>query len=157
MDRSEVGTAHAPDPAHLRAILAGSRRIAVLGASGRAGRPAHDVTAYLERQGYEIVPVNPHRYGETMFGGVVHARLRDIAEAVDVVDVFRRAEDLPAHLPDLLAMRPLPGVVWFQSGIRNDEVARDLRAAGIDVVQDRCTKIDHRALIGESGRPAARG
>ena len=72
--------------------------------------------------------------------------LTELTAPVDVVDVFRRAEALPAHVDEILAMKPLPKVVWFQSGVRNDAVARTLEAAGITVVQDRCMLADHRAL-----------
>lgn len=135
-----------PQGDELRAVLTSSRRVAVLGASAREGRPAHDVPGYLAAAGYEIVPVNPSRVGTEMFGREVHARLSDLDDPIDIVDVFRPADRLPEHVDDVLAMRPLPKVVWFQLGIRNDDVAATLRAAGITVVQDRCMKQEHRRL-----------
>lgn len=136
----------------LRALLAPVRRIAVLGIKpeSHADRPAHYVPAYLQRAGFDIVPV-PVYYPEvtTILGRPVVRRLVDIPGPVDLVDVFRRSEDVPGHLEDFLAARPR--IVWFQSGIRNDEVAAALEAAGIVVVQDRCLMVDHRRLFGMSG------
>lgn len=128
-------------------ILRDARVVAVLGAHGSPERPACYVPAYLVTQGYRVLPVNPALVGTSLFGEPVRATLAELAgEAVDVVDVFRRPELLPGHEADLLAMRPLPKVVWLQQGIRNDAFAERLRAQGIEVVQDRCTLADHRAL-----------
>jgi len=88
--------------------------------------------------------VNPRFTGETMFGAATVGQLADLREPVDVVDVFRRSDVLATHVADILAMRPLPKLVWLQSGIENDEVAAELVAAGIDVIQDRCMLADHR-------------
>ncbi len=132
-----------------RELLAHSHRIAVLGASARRDRPSFEVTAYLARHGYEIIPVNPRYAGEELHGRTVLASLAEISEAVDIVDVFRRAEDVDDHVEEILAMRPLPAAVWLQLGIRNDDAARRLRAAGIIVVQDRCTKIEHRRAVAD--------
>jgi uncharacterized protein len=125
-------------------LLAGAKVIAVLGAQRGAQLPAHYVPDYLHRQGYRILPVNPTHVGQTLWGEPFRAHLGDLTEAVDMVDVFRRAEHLDGHLADFLAMRPAPRAVWFQLGIRNDRVATALAAAGLDVVQDRCTMADHR-------------
>lgn len=130
-------------------MLAGVRRIAVLGikTESQRGQPAIDVPRYLERAGLQIVPV-PVYYPdvETILGQPVFRHLADIPGDLDVVDVFRRPKDLPAHLDDLLAKRP--GAVWLQSGIRNDAFAEALLAAGIDVVQDRCLMVEHARLQG---------
>ena len=130
----------------IAAVLRGARTIAVLGAHDDPVKAASYVPEYLHPQGYRILPVNPALAGRELWGERVRARLADIAEAVDVVDVFRRPEALPGHLDDLLAMSPRPRVVWLQLGIRNDAFAAALVAAGIDVVQDRCTLADHRRL-----------
>jgi predicted CoA-binding protein len=87
-----------------------------------------------------------------MFGEPVHATLAELGR-VDLVDVFRRAEDIPAHLSDILAMQPLPTYVWFQLGIRNDAAAAALEAKGITVIQDRCTLADHQRLRLGAPRP----
>lgn len=128
------------------AALRTSRTIAVLGAHEAPTRPAYYVPQYLFEQGYKIVPVNPLLAGKTMWGETVRATLAEIAQPVDIVDVFRRPELLGEHLADILAMAPRPRIVWLQLGIRNDAFAREVEAAGIDVVQDRCTLADHRRL-----------
>lgn len=130
----------------LRTILTGSPTVAVLGIHDDPVKAAFYVPEYLHDAGYKIVGVNPRFVGTAMFGEPVRATLAEIAEPVDLVDVFRRADQIGGHLADILAMRPLPRVVWFQLGIRNDEAARALAAAGITVIQDRCTLADHQRL-----------
>ena len=130
----------------VRPVLESTRTIAVLGAHVDPDRPAHYVPDYLASQGYRVLPVNPMFAGRTLWGATVRARLDELDEPVSLVDVFRRPEALPAHLDEILGMRPAPRVVWFQQGIRNDAVAAALVAAGIRVVQDRCTLADHGAL-----------
>ena len=102
---------------------------------------------YLQQHGYRIVPVNPK------LREVLHERaygsLAEVSLPVDLVDVFRASEHLPAHVDEILAMRPRPSVVWFQLGIRNEASAAKLEAAGIRVVQDRCIMVDHRRLVPE--------
>lgn len=128
-------------------VLTKSERIAVLGAHGTASKAAHYVPRYLHAQGYEIYPVNPVYAGKTLFGREVVADLSDLKLAVDVVDIFRRSDHLPEHAEAILTMAPPPKVVWFQLGIRNDEVAEQLSAAGIEVIQDRCMLADHQRLL----------
>lgn len=130
----------------LRAFLAGARRIAVLGAHVDPGKPAHYVPDYLHRKGYRILPANPVYAGRTLWGEPVRASLGEISEPVDVLDVFRRSAQVADHADEILALRP--GLVWLQSGIRNDAVARMLEDAGIPVVQDRCLMVEHRRLLG---------
>lgn len=126
-------------------ILREVRRIAVLGikTEGQADQPAFYVPELAQRCGYEIVPV-PVYYPEAreILGQPVHRSLATVAPAPDMVNVFRRSEDVPKHLDDLLACRPR--IVWMQLGIRNDGVAESLAREGIDVVQDRCLKIELR-------------
>jgi uncharacterized protein len=136
-------------------VLERSRVVAVLGAHREAHRPAFYVPDYLHQHGYRVVPVNPGLVGQTLWGEPVRAHLTELGEAVDLVDVFRRPAAIDDHLADFLAMRPAPRVVWFQLGIRNDRVAAALVAAGIDVVQDRCTLADHRRFR-RAGHLAAR-
>ncbi|MFO0758032.1 MAG: CoA-binding protein [Byssovorax sp.] len=124
-----------------------AKTIAVLGAHHVPSRPAFYVPEYLHHQGYKILPVNPTLVGRTLFGEPVRATLAELREPVDIVDVFRLAELLPGHLPDILAMSPRPRVVWLQLGIRNDAFAKAIVEAGIDVVQDRCTLADHRRFF----------
>ena len=132
--------------ADVRAVLERARTVAVLGAHDDPARPAHYVPDYMHGVGSHILPVNPALAGKTLWGEPVRPSLAELAVRVDVVDVFRRSEAVPAHLAEILAMNPLPAVVWLQSGIRNDAVAAALVAAGIDVVQDRCMLADHRRL-----------
>ncbi|WP_395790090.1 CoA-binding protein [Aquimonas sp.] len=133
----------------LRALLMRVRRIAVLGikTTAAAAQPAYYVPEYLQRVGFEIVPV-PVYYPEAteILGRPVYRRVQEIPGAIDLVCVFRRQQDLAAHLDDLL-LAP-PGAVWLQSGIRDDAFARRLTEAGIDVVQDRCLMVEHRRLRG---------
>lgn len=126
-------------------LLGRTRCIAVLGIKPehKMPAPAHMVPAYLQRCGYEMVPV-PVYYPEAteILGKPVFRAVADIRGRVDVVDVFRKAEDLEPHLDDLLKARPR--AVWLQTGIRHDGFAERLLAAGIDVVQDQCMMVEHR-------------
>jgi predicted CoA-binding protein len=129
----------------IAALAASARRVAVLGMRSKAvaHRAAHYVPAFLAGAGVEIVPVPVYEPDvEVMLGQPVYRRLADIPGEIDIVDVFRRSEDIPPHLPDLLAK--MPKAVWFQSGIRNQEAAEELAKAGIKVVQDRCLMVEHR-------------
>lgn len=134
------------DLASVKPILETARTIAVLGISANLDKPAHFVPLYAAQHGYRVIPVNPLLAGQTLFGEPVRSSLAEISEPVDIVDVFRRPELLPDHLEDILAMNPRPKLVWLQLGIRNDEFAKKLLKAGIEVVQDRCLLADHRAL-----------
>ena len=129
----------------LRTLFATTRRIAVLGAHRDPWKPAFYVPDYLHQTGYDILPVNPVLVGETLWGQPVRATLGEVG-SVDMVVVFRRSELLPVHLPEILAMQPLPRCVWLQSGIRLDSFAKILEERGIQVVQDRCSMVEHRRL-----------
>ena len=128
-------------------LLAETRRVAVLGMKTEAQnyQPAFYVPQYLVSAGLEVVPV-PVYYPEVtrILGLEVYRRLADIPGDVDMVNVFRRPQDIPPHLEDILAKRPRS--VWFQSGIRNDRAAERLARAGIKVVQDRCLMVEYRML-----------
>lgn len=127
----------------IRALLRQSHRIAVLGIKpeSRADQPAHFVAVYAQEAGYEIVPV-PVYYPDVteILGKPVYRRLIDVPGDIDIVNVFRRPEHVPPHVDDMIAKRPR--AVWLQLGIRNDEAAERLARAGIDVVQDRCLKVE---------------
>lgn len=133
------------DDPSIAALVRAMRRVAVLGIKPEthADQPAFYVPRYLVEAGLEVVPV-PVYYPEvtSILGAPVVRRLADVAGRIDVVDVFRRPRDVAQHLPELLAARPR--AVWLQSGIRDDETAAALVAAGIDVVQDRCLMVEHR-------------
>ncbi len=121
-----------------------TRVIAILGAHHESRRAAFYVPDYLAGQGYRVIGVNPKLDGHELWGRAVLGRLADIDEPVDMVDVFRRSELVSDHVGEILAMNPLPKVVWLQLGVRNDAAARELRAAGIEVVQDLCTLAEHK-------------
>jgi predicted CoA-binding protein len=137
------------DDAAVRELLAGIRTIAVLGikTESHAGQPAFYVARYMADAGYDVIPV-PVYYPEVteILGKPVYRRLADIPIDVDMVNIFRRSQDVAPHLDDILAKKPK--AVWMQLGIRDDEVARTLAEAGIKVVQNRCLMVDHRQLAG---------
>jgi uncharacterized protein len=129
----------------IRDLLAQTKRIAVLGikTEEHSGKPAFYVPKYLVSSGLEVIPV-PVYYPEatSILGQKVYRKLTDVPGEIDLVNVFRRSEDIGGHLDDIIAKKP--GAVWFQSGIRNDDAAERLAKAGIKVVQDRCLMIEHR-------------
>lgn len=128
-------------------LFVGPGTVAVIGAHHEGFRPASYVPEDLHGAGWRVLPVNPRLVGRVLWGEPVRATLAELRVPVDVVDVFRRSEDLVAHEADLLAMDPPPRVVWFQQGIQDDALAARLRAAGLRVVQDRCMLADRRALL----------
>lgn len=133
------------DEAGIDRILAGARRIAVLGIRSEkvAQRPAHYVPAYLQEAGLEVIPVPVYEPEVVkILGRPVYRRIGDVPGEIDIVDVFRRPEDIPPHLEDILGKRP--AAVWFQTGIRHDPSAERLAREGIWVVQDRCLMVEHR-------------
>jgi predicted CoA-binding protein len=131
--------------AAIRNLLNETRTIAVLGikTEAQASQPAFYVPSYLQTAGFQIIPV-PVYYPQVtrILGQQVYRRLVDIPIDIDLVNVFRRSEDVPPHVEDILAK--MPKAVWLQSGIRNDTVAEILAKAGIKVVQDRCLMVEHR-------------
>jgi hypothetical protein len=134
-------------PAEIRELILQSQRIAVLGikTEAQADQPAFYVPKYLAAAGFELIPV-PVYYPEVtvILGQPVYRRLMEIPGNIDLVDVFRRSQDISGHLEDILAKGPT--AVWFQSGIRNDMAAETLAKAGIKVVQDRCLMVEHRLV-----------
>ncbi|HEX6052911.1 MAG TPA: CoA-binding protein [Gemmatimonadaceae bacterium] len=127
----------------IHAVLRRSRRIAVLGIKpeSRRDQPAHFVAVYTQEAGFEVIPV-PVYYPDVteILGQPVYRRLVDVPGDIDIVNVFRRPEHIPPHVDDIIAKRPR--AVWFQLGIRNDDAAERLARAGIDVIQDRCLKVE---------------
>ncbi len=135
----------------VRALLNGTRRIAVLGIKpeSHATQPAFYVSKYMADAGYDIIPV-PVYYPEVMeiLGKSVYRSLTDIPGDIDMVNVFRRPDDIRKHSVEILAKKPAS--VWFQLGIRNDEAAETFARAGIKVVQDLCLMVEHRILVKSS-------
>jgi predicted CoA-binding protein len=132
-------------PSQIRDLILRTKSIAVLGikTEGQADQPAFYVPQYLATAGFRVIPV-PVYYPEAtvILGQPVYRRLIDIPGDIDLVDVFRRSQDINGHVEDILTKKPK--AIWFQSGIRNDKVAEQLAKAGIKVVQDRCLMVEHR-------------
>ncbi len=137
----------------LRAILAATRRIAVVGASNKPARPSHGVMASLLAHGYDVVPVNPGLAGQLIHGRAVVARLQDAAP-LDMVDVFRAPDSVGPVVDEAIALRAK--VVWMQLGVIDEAAAARARSAGLRVVMDRCPRIEF-ARLGISPAPARPG
>ena len=136
---------HYPD-AYLREILAGSRRIALVGASQDASRASNSVMRFLLERGYEVVPVNPTIAGQEIHGQKVVASLAEMPQPIDLVDVFRNSQAAGRVADEAIAAQAK--AIWMQMGVRNDEAARRAEAAGIKVVMNRCPKVDYPRLFG---------
>jgi len=128
-----------PDP-YLRDILTSVRTIAVVGASPRHERPSHRVMAYLQRRGYRTIPVNPNAVGATINGETVYAKLADVPEPIDMVDVFRRSEMAGGVVDEAIAAGAK--VVWMQLGVSDDDAAARAEAQGLKVIMNRCPAIE---------------
>jgi uncharacterized protein len=134
-----------PDDLTLRRILAETRSIAVVGASDKPARPSNEIYAYLLSTGqFQVYPVNPTI--TEINGAHVYSRLADLPVVPDMVDVFRRFDDLPSVLAETLALEQRPKTLWLQEGLWHEEVGRDADAAGMQVVMDRCLMVEHARL-----------
>ena len=131
-------------PEAIRSLLQQARTIAVVGISARHDRPSHEVAHYLQRAGYTIIPVNP-AYGEVL-GQKCYPSLHEVPGKIDIVDVFRKPAEVMAVVDEAIAVGA--GSVWLQLGVIAPDAADKAAAAGLKVVSDRCTKIEHRRLIG---------
>ena len=125
---------------YLRDILSSVRTIAIVGASPRRERPSHGVMAYLQRRGYRTIPVNPNAVGGKIHGETVYAKLADIPEPIDMVDVFRRSDVAGAVVDDAIAAGAK--VIWMQLGVRDDAAAARAETRGLKVVMNRCPAIE---------------
>ena len=135
----------------VKEILRDSKTVAVVGMSVKPDRDSHIVGKYLQEQGYRVIPVNPSYAGQEILGETVYASLREAADAlapagtqIDVVDCFRKSEDIPPVAREAIAVRA--SVLWMQLGVQNQAAADMAQAAGLDVVMDRCIKIEHKAV-----------
>ena len=137
------------DDSYIRGILNTVRTIAMVGVSRNESRPSYFAFKYLIERGYRVIPVNPGLAGQTLLGQTVYARLADIPEPVDMVDIFRAAPHVPPIVAEAIALKPKPAVVWMQLGIRNDEAAQLAEQNGIKVVMNRCPKIEYGRLSSE--------
>ena len=137
-----------PD-SYIRGILNTVKSIAMVGISPKDVRPSYFAFKYLLERGYRMIPVNPGQAGHDILGQKVYAKLADIPELVDMVDIFRAAQFVPGIVQEALALNPRPQVIWMQLGIRNDEAAKIAEAAGLKVVMNRCPKIEYGRLSSE--------
>jgi predicted CoA-binding protein len=134
-----------PDDLTLRRILTDTRTIAVVGASDKPTRPSNEIYSYLVSTGqYQVYPVNPTI--TEINGAQVYSRLADVPVVPDMVDVFRRFDDLPSVLTQTLALPQRPKTLWLQEGLWHEQVGRDADAAGMQVVMDRCLMVEHARL-----------
>ena len=136
---------------YIRGVLAGVKRIAMVGASANPVRRSHAVLKYLSERGFAVLPINPALAGGAILGLPVYASLADAPGPIDMVDVFRKSEAAGAVVDDALALDPLPRVVWMQLGVRDDAAAARAEAKGVQVVMDRCPKIEYGRLFSEIG------
>ena len=134
---------------YIRGILNTVKTIAVVGASEKENRPSYFAFKYLLERGYHMIPVNPGHAGETMLGQKIYARLADVPEPIDIVDIFRGSQYTPTIVQEALALKTRPQVIWMQLGVRNDEAAALAEANGLKVVMNRCPKIEYGRLSSE--------
>lgn len=134
---------------HLRTILKRTKVIAVVGVSMNEVRPSYYVTRYLSLKGYRVIPVNPGHAGKKLFGETVVASLSEITAPVDMVDIFRRSEAVPPIVDAALAAFPGLKTIWMQIGVENADAAAKAEGQGVDVIQNRCPKIEYQRLFGE--------
>jgi predicted CoA-binding protein len=139
------------DNAYIGGILNSVKTIAMVGASANDVRPSYFVLKYLLGKGFSVFPINPGQAGKEILGRMTYARLADVEEPVDMVDVFRGSAAVPGIVDEVLRLDPLPKVIWMQLGVRHDEAAARAEAAGIKVVMNRCPKIEYGKLSGEIG------
>ncbi|MCC6736172.1 MAG: CoA-binding protein [Bauldia sp.] len=140
----------------IRSVLGSVKTIAVVGASPNPLRPSHGVTEFLVAAGYTVFPVNPGHGGGAIAGQRVYERLADIPERIDMVDVFRRPEALPALVDEVLALETRPRALWTQLGVVNPEATDRAAAAGLQVVVDRCPAVEYPRLFRKVPRRAPR-
>lgn len=130
------------DPALIRRILTETKSIALVGASANPARPSHHVMEFLLARGFRVTPVNPGLSGQTLLGQRVVARLADLPEPVDMVEIFRQSDAAGGVVDEALALPVPPGFIWMQIGVRDEASAARAEAKGIVVVMDRCPKIE---------------
>jgi uncharacterized protein len=139
-----------PD-AYIRSILERVETIAMVGASANSARPSFLVLKYLSERRYRMLPINPGLAGGAIHGLTVYARLADAPGPIDMVEIFRNSEVAGAVVDEALALDPLPKVIWMQLGVRNAAAAARAEAKGVQVVMNRCPKIEYGRLSGEIG------
>ena len=135
----------------LRKILKSTKVVAVVGVSSNPVRPSYFVARYLGLKGFRVIPVNPGLAGQTLFGETVFASLSDIPRdiPVDMVDIFRRSDQVPPLVDEAMATLPALRTIWMQIGVEHAQSAAKARAAGLSVIENRCPKIEYQRLFGE--------
>ena len=133
----------------LKSLLSSVKRVAIVGVSSNPVRPSYFVARYLSLKGFTVIPVNPGLARQTLFGQEVKASLSDIEGPIDMVDIFRRSEAVPAIVDEALEAFPDLKAIWMQIGVIHSDAAQTAEARGVDVVQDRCPKIEYQRLFGE--------
>ena len=139
------------DNAYISGILNEVKTVAMVGASANEVRPSFFVMKYLLGKGFSVFPVNPGHAGKEILGRITYAKLADIPEPIDMVDIFRASSAVPPIVDEVLRLDPLPKVIWMQLTVRDDAAAAKAEAAGIKVVMNRCPKIEYARLSGEIG------
>jgi predicted CoA-binding protein len=134
---------------YIRGILNTVKTIAMVGISPKDNRPSYFAFKYLMERGYRMIPVNPGQAGKSILGQKVYARLSDIPEPLDMVDIFRASQHVLPVVQEALALQPRPRVIWMQLMVRNDEAAKLAEDAGLKVVMNRCPKIEYGRLSSE--------
>jgi len=137
------------DDSYIRGILNTVKTIAMVGVSANTSRPSYFAFKYLLERGYRMIPINPGLAGQELLGQKVYAKLLDIPEPVDMVDIFRASQYALGIVQETLALKPRPQVIWMQLGVRSDEAAKLAEANGIKVVMNRCPKIEYGRLSSE--------
>ncbi len=137
------------DDGYIRGILNTVKTIAMVGVSANTSRPSYFAFKYLLERGYRMIPVNPVIAGQELLGRKVYAKLTDVPEPIDMVDIFRAPRYAVEIVEEALALTPRPQVIWMQLGIRNDEAAKLAEANGLKVVMNRCPKIEYGRLSSE--------
>ena len=134
---------------YIRGILSSVKTIAMVGISPKDNRPSYFAFKYLMERGYRMIPVNPGQAGQKILGQKVYAKLSDIPEPLDMVDIFRTSEHVLPIVDEALALKPKPQVIWMQMTVHNDEAAKRAEDAGLKVVMNRCPKIEYGRLSSE--------
>ena len=135
----------------IRSILKGTKTIAMVGASANDVRPSYFVLKYLLGRGYRMFPVNPGLAGTEILGVTVYGSLAEIPEPIDMVEIFRNSEAADGIVDEALKLDPLPKVIWMQLTVRNDAAAARAEAKGVQVIMNRCPKIEYGRISGEIG------
>jgi predicted CoA-binding protein len=138
-----------PSDQLLRKILRETKTVACVGVSPNPVRPSHYVGRYLKLKGFKVIPVNPGHAGSSLFGATVVGSLSEIEGPVDIVDIFRRSEAVPPIVDEALERFPGLKTIWMQIGVEHAEAAAKAEARGVQVIQNRCPKIEYQRLFGE--------